>query len=213
MMSHVTILKGAAEGDAEMQSASARWTEYSVALAEESVLWEALKALDQAVVTDKTAGTSDEDKKAKADAEARIAGYDMSLAALKTWDDFVKAEGKAKATLENTDAADDDAVSTAVDFNAARTAYVEAYITSTLALATQAASEAAADSTDKAALDLYAEFMGLEQEVAKQNAEAAAGEASGGMGWIFGLLAGAAALGGGYFAYKKCKGGDDKEDN
>ena len=211
MMSHVTIAKGAAETDPEIQTASKQWTDYSNALAGESVLWDALKALDQAVVTDKAAGTSDEDKKAKADAEARIAGYDMSLAALKTWDDFVKAEGVAKATLENTDASDDAAVSKAVDFNSARTAYVEAYITATLALATQAASEAAADSTDKAALDLYAEFMGLEQEVAKQNAEAAAAEASGGMGWIFGLLAGVAALGGGYFAYKKCKGGDEKD--
>lgn len=83
-----------------------------------------------------------------------------------------------------------------------------------MAVATQLSAEEADQTTDQAkALALYAEFMGLEKEVAKANAEAAASEASGGMGWLFGVIAGVVAVGGGYFAYNKfCKNGEDKEE-
>lgn len=64
---------------------------------------------------------------------------------------------------------------------------------------------------DKAALDLYVEFMSAEIVVAKNNLEAAQAAASGGMGWLWGLLAGVGALVGGYFAYQKCKGKEDEE--
>lgn len=138
----------------------------------------------------------------------------MSAAAIDTWNTFVKKAGEDKLTLENGDATDDAAIADYKAFNAARTAYVEAYITASLAAATEfSASEPDQTTDDAKKLALYAEFLGLEQKVAKQNAEAAANEASGGMGWLFGVIAGVAAVGGGYFAYKKfCKGGDDKEE-
>lgn len=152
-------------------------------------------------------GTEEE----KTAGKARNAAYALGEKAITDWSKWVKETGDKKELAEGDDTKVAD-VPKAVDFDVKRTQYQEDYLGALLALSKQLASEET-DETTKTALDLYAEFMGVEKDAATTRLEAAQAAAEGGgMGWLWGLLAGVGALVGGYFAYKKCKGGDEKEE-
>lgn len=204
VMSHVTILKAAKEGDPETSTGGARWEAYETLLVDQKKLW------DDLIKNDVAADDATDD--AKTAATARKAAYELGTKAYEDWKTFVTGAKDAKKATEADATQTTKPIPEASAFDVARTQYVEAYLGSLKALSTQLATEDAYK-TDKDALKLYSEFMGAEMVVAKAKAEAAQAAAEGGgMGWLWGLLAGVGALVGGYFAYKKCKGGDEKEE-